>query len=112
MEIEDGGFLQIFRERMQLVIVAWGNSNPGVKVDRRGKNETVIVVGVFTDEIDSARSTKNSWHGTEASRKGLRQPDCDVGFAQELSHSFPGKVQRSELQNGMMLDAGESLGHR
>ncbi|MNC58484.1 hypothetical protein D3C75_1082130 [compost metagenome] len=39
-----------------LAIVTWSSADHGLIINGAGQDEAVVVIGVFTDQIDSARS--------------------------------------------------------
>jgi hypothetical protein len=42
-------------------VIGGSGGDDRAPIDGHGKNETLVVVGVFTDEIYPARRTKEAW---------------------------------------------------
>ena len=49
----------------QDLILTFVRGNPGIKRDRRGHHEAVVIVGVVANEIDAAGRSKNTRARTE-----------------------------------------------
>ena len=50
----------------EISVAARGRSYPAVEFNRRGQNETLVVVGMLADEVHTARSTVQGGGRTEA----------------------------------------------
>jgi hypothetical protein len=51
----------IFRMNHELPVAAWRNGGSGIEADRCRHDESIVVIGVFTDQIDSSWSLVNAW---------------------------------------------------
>jgi hypothetical protein len=45
----------------ELPVAAWRNGGSGIEADRCRHDESIVVIGVFTDQIDSSWSLVNAW---------------------------------------------------
>jgi hypothetical protein len=73
----------IFGANYELTIIAPRDEDLGVEIDRRRHDKSVIVVGVFTDQIDSSRGSINARRRAVEPNKFLAQSlliifDCEI----------------------------------
>ena len=69
-------FREFFRAHMKRAICAWAYRNPGIEANRRRHHEPVVVVGVFTDQIDASGRTEDPRRHPKVLLKVIGEGGC------------------------------------
>src|SRR5262245_50821686 len=81
-QIELDAFGEILGIDRELAVVARRQGDPGRKADRDGHNETVIVVGVFADQVDASGGAINA--GVTA----IRTPEFQFQIKRSIRRAY------------------------
>ena len=70
-EINLRGLVQIRGKNVKRFIVARGDGDPSIKINRSGQCETIVVVGMLTDEINAAGRAKDARFAAKSFGKNI-----------------------------------------
>src|SRR5215467_2120047 len=99
-QIDFGTFVEIFGMDSEALVRARSNRGPSIEVDRGRKNEAVVVIGMFADQVDTTRSAEQPRSRCKALCEALGKLGGWVDTLGKLSQSLHGQVQTIHARAG------------
>ena len=93
---------ELFRVNDEFSVVAHGDCNIGREGNGRGHDESVVVVGVFANQVDAAGGAEDSGVIAESCSKCRRSSPASIGV---ITHEYPCKMDPGDRGAVQLLNS-------